>query len=191
MSSGKRWPFCLGLNVLRCKMSTCLLYLCPTCYFPDLRMALSKRLHGQHLVIDPVIKSLGAHLHNPNPAKALVMSFHGWTGNGKNFVSNIISDHLFKLGRNSSFVNLIIATHHFPHASRKEQYQVPWYLKMFFSNCWPFFFTKTATNSLRTSNGKWPTFCRHFQMYFVFLTESVCMSISGIPKSSRPVSYTH
>jgi len=89
----------------------------------DLQTNLTARLHGQHLVIAPVVQALRAHIRNPNPSKALVMSFHGWTGNGKNYVSNIIADHLYKEGRNSKFVHTFIATHHFPHNSQIDIYK--------------------------------------------------------------------
>lgn len=49
------------------------------CYI-GLKVALQNRLYGQHLVIDNVVRALKAHLENKNPRKALVMSFHGWTG---------------------------------------------------------------------------------------------------------------
>jgi len=89
----------------------------------DLQKHLAARLHGQHLVIGPVVQALRAHIRNPNPNKALVMSFHGWTGNGKNYVSNIIADHLYREGRNSKFVHTFIATHHFPHPSQIDTYK--------------------------------------------------------------------
>ena len=36
--------------------------------------------------------------------KPLVMSFHGWTGSGKNYVSKFIADALFDQGLRSRFV---------------------------------------------------------------------------------------
>merc|ERR1712004_337787 len=64
----------------------------------ELHSALETQLHGQHLVVGPVMRALRAHMRNENPAKALVLSFHGWTGNGKNFVINIVADHLYQKG---------------------------------------------------------------------------------------------
>ena len=36
--------------------------------------------------------------------KPLVMSFHGWTGSGKNYVSKFIAESLFAKGMRSKFV---------------------------------------------------------------------------------------
>jgi len=81
-------------------------------------------LHGQHLVSDTVIKSIRGHLRNQNPSKALVLSFHGWTGGGKNFVSTMIANNMFYLGMKSQFVHLYISDHHFPHKDSVELYKV-------------------------------------------------------------------
>lgn len=47
--------------------------------------------------------------------QALVLSFHGWTGCGKNHVSNLIAQSLYKKGMHSSFVHLYLSTLHFPY----------------------------------------------------------------------------
>ncbi|XP_054709085.1 torsin-1B-like [Uloborus diversus] len=90
---------------------------------PELESSLKKRLFGQHLVNMVVPKSLKAHTGKSSPKKALVMAFHGWTGSGKNYVSKMIAENLYKLGSKSSFVHWYIATHDFPHASEKEEYR--------------------------------------------------------------------
>jgi pantothenate kinase-related protein Tda10 len=46
--------------------------------------------------------------------KPLVMSFHGWTGSGKNYVTKFISESLFEKGLSSKFVHLFVSTLHFP-----------------------------------------------------------------------------
>jgi len=76
--------------------------------------SLEQNLHGQHLVPDIIIKAITGHLENPKPQKALVMSFHGWTGSGKNFVSKLIAESIFKLGLNSQFVRIFNSTEDFP-----------------------------------------------------------------------------
>ena len=88
-----------------------------------LTLALQNRLHGQHLVINTAVKAIKGHVYNSNPQKALVLSFHGWTGGGKNFVSKIIAEHLFTKGMESKFVHLYVSTLHFPHESRLETYK--------------------------------------------------------------------
>jgi hypothetical protein len=47
----------------------------------------NNEVHGQHLVKDTISKLIRQHLNDPNPKKALVLSFHGRTGGGKSFVS--------------------------------------------------------------------------------------------------------
>ena len=82
-----------------------------------LQSALRRRVFGQHLVTETVLKAIVGHLNNKSPSKALALSFNGWTGSGKNFVSKIIAEHIFTEGMESKFVHQIIATHDFPHQS--------------------------------------------------------------------------
>ena len=88
-----------------------------------LESALRRRVFGQHLVTETVFKAVVGHL-NKQVAQQSVMalSFSGWTGSGKNFVSKIIAEHIFKKGMDSSFVHQIIATHDFPHQSDMDFY---------------------------------------------------------------------
>ena len=85
-----------------------------------LQSALRRRVFGQHLVTDTVLKAVMGHLKNKSPSKALAISFNGWTGSGKNFVSKIIAEHLFKKGMDSKYVHQIIASHDFPRELRRE-----------------------------------------------------------------------
>ena len=50
---------------------------------------------------------IGAHINNLTPSKPLVLSFHGWPGTGKTWVSNLIAQSLFSEGINSKFVQYI------------------------------------------------------------------------------------
>ena len=54
----------------------------------------------------------------------LVLSFHGWTGSGKNLVAGLVAEAVYRRGLASSFVHLWIATLHFPDARRTEEYKV-------------------------------------------------------------------
>ena len=83
-----------------------------TANITGLQSALRRRVFGQHLVS---IKVIVGHLNNKAPGKALTLSFNGWTGLGRNFVSKIIAEHIFKKEMDSNFVHQIIATHDFPH----------------------------------------------------------------------------
>ena len=133
---------------------------------PGLQSALRRRVFGQHLFTETVLKAIVGHLNNKSPRKALdcktvgfflkiskeigkawrtsltrakrayakirtvllsrkalALSFNGWTGSGKNFVSKIIAEHIFREGMESKFVHQIIATHDFPHQSELDRYK--------------------------------------------------------------------
>jgi hypothetical protein len=61
-----------------------------------LQYNLDNEVYGQHLVNDMIPKLIHKHLNDNNPKKALVLSFHGWTGGGKNFVSQIVAKSIFR-----------------------------------------------------------------------------------------------
>ena len=88
-----------------------------------LQSSLRRRVFGQHLVTETVLKAVVGHLNNKSPSKALALSFNGWTGSGKNFVSKIVAEHIFTRGMESSFAHQIIATHDYPHQSDVEFYK--------------------------------------------------------------------
>jgi len=92
--------------------------------FKLLRNYMRNHLHGQHLVLNVVNRALKSHLLDPSPRKALVMSLHGDTGTGKNFVADIIAHSLFKLADKSSFVHKFIATKDFPHLTKTDIYKL-------------------------------------------------------------------
>ena len=84
-------------------------------YIAELQQMLRDELFGQHIAMDIVARQIEAHLSNVNPSKPLVMSFHGWTGNGKNHVAYLIAKSLYKSEVNSPFYHHFMATVHFPH----------------------------------------------------------------------------
>lgn len=90
--------------------------------FTALHEELNRKLYGQHLVIDPIVKHLKAHARE-NPSKALALSFHGWTGTGKNYVSAIVAQQMFRKGMKSKYVHLISATKEFPHTEMVPLYK--------------------------------------------------------------------
>ncbi|NWU71880.1 TOR1A protein, partial [Pterocles burchelli] len=77
---------------------------------------LDKKLFGQHLVNKVIVKAVRGFLNNSNAKKPLALSLHGWTGTGKNFVSKIVAESIYKRGLQSKFVHQFVATLHFPHA---------------------------------------------------------------------------
>jgi hypothetical protein len=64
-----------------------------------------------------VTRSIRAYLRKEEPKKSLVMSLHGWTGAGKNFVAEA----LYKKGM---AVHLFISTLLFPHMEMADIYKL-------------------------------------------------------------------
>ena len=91
---------------------------------PQLEETLEENLFGQHLVTTIVTRAVRAHVRKKEPKKALVMSFHGWTGSGKNFVAKFVVESLFKLGLASQYVHLFISTLHFPNQDQTDIYKL-------------------------------------------------------------------
>ncbi|KAH7696487.1 Torsin family protein [Aphelenchoides avenae] len=89
----------------------------------NLRHEVKTKLFGQHLAEEVVLKAVRAHINKDNPKKALVLSFHGWTGSGKNYLASMIGRSMFRKGMQSSFVHLFVATLHFPHPEEIATYQ--------------------------------------------------------------------
>merc|ERR1719470_50159 len=89
-----------------------------------LEESLTENVFGQHLVTSLVTRSIRAHLRKVEPKKALVMSFHGWTGAGKNFVAKFVAESLYKEGMASKHVHLFISTLHFPHMEMADIYKL-------------------------------------------------------------------
>ncbi|XP_055335189.1 torsin-1A-like [Paramacrobiotus metropolitanus] len=74
-----------------------------------LKSILHSRVYGQHIAIDLVLSNVHNHL-TTSPKKPLVMSFHGGTGVGKNYVARLIAQMMFKKGTDSKFHHLLIST---------------------------------------------------------------------------------
>uniref|UniRef100_A0A8C3D3B8 Torsin-3A n=1 Tax=Cairina moschata TaxID=8855 RepID=A0A8C3D3B8_CAIMO len=89
-----------------------------------LEMDLNGQLHGQHLAKEVVIQAVRRFLQSPQPEKALVLSFHGWSGTGKNFVARMVASHLYRDGLKSECVRVFIALFHFPHHKYVDSYKV-------------------------------------------------------------------
>lgn len=85
---------------------------------------LDSKLFGQHIASRIILKAVSGFMSNDNPKKPLVLSLHGWTGTGKNFVSQLIADSIYKEGMDSSFVHVFTSELHFPHSSQLDTYKV-------------------------------------------------------------------
>ncbi|KAJ8297483.1 hypothetical protein KUTeg_024014, partial [Tegillarca granosa] len=116
--------FLASFNSIRCQLKECCTDKWVRLNVTELSLALDKRLHGQHLVKNAVLKHIKAHLNAENPSKALALSFHGGTGTGKNHVSRIIAEHVYKRGMKSQFVHILPSTKEFPHEEMVPLYKM-------------------------------------------------------------------
>lgn len=89
-----------------------------------LQSDLSVRLHGQHLARELVLTTVRSYLELPRPDKALALSFHGWSGTGKNFVARLLAENLYRDGLRSDCVKVFITMIHFPHPKYVDLYKV-------------------------------------------------------------------
>jgi len=88
-------------------------------------MDLERKVFGQQLAVQIVLRALSANMQSKQPRKPLVMSFHGWTGTGKSFVSSIIAENLYQLNiPRQRFVHYFSTALHFPHLSHVHLYKV-------------------------------------------------------------------
>ena len=86
---------------------------------------LQRKMFGQHIASKVILKAVTGFMNNKNPKKPLVLSLHGWTGTGKNFVSHLIAENIYREGMRSGFVHIFISELHFPHPRELEIYKVP------------------------------------------------------------------
>lgn len=92
--------------------------------FRLLEDSLNFNLFGQPLVKKTVLEAIKGHLKIPNPPKALVLSMHGGTGTGKNYVVDIIANSLYLRGRESRFYKYFSSQRDFPHNTKLNEYKV-------------------------------------------------------------------
>ncbi|KAL7377011.1 hypothetical protein ABVT39_019772 [Epinephelus coioides] len=103
---------------------------------------LGSKLFGQHIASRIILKAVSGFMNDDNPKKPLVLSLHGQTGVGKNFVSKLIAENIYKKGMESSFVYVFTSELHFPHQSKLETYksQLQQQIKENVTNCARFMF---------------------------------------------------
>lgn len=85
---------------------------------------MKRNLFGQHIVQQIVPAAIAASTGAISPTKPLVMSFHGWPGSGKNYVSLFIAKNYFKEGDRSKYFHLFVGRVHFPSKDKVHIYQV-------------------------------------------------------------------
>lgn len=111
-------PPCSSSWACKLKLSSC------SPFPPGLEADLNRQLHGQHLAKEVVVQAVRGFLQSPQPQKALVLSFHGWSGTGKNFVARMLASHLYRDGLKSKCVRVFISLFHFPHHTYVDSYKV-------------------------------------------------------------------
>ncbi|KAG8447965.1 hypothetical protein GDO86_015172 [Hymenochirus boettgeri] len=105
----------------------CALYgFCECGFRPDvaaMECDLARNVFGQNLAHKLLVKAMKEFLDNDSPSKPLVLSFHGWSGTGKTFVSSLIIKHLYEEGSQSHFVHHFSPILHFPHTQNIKHYK--------------------------------------------------------------------
>ncbi|XP_068105918.1 prosalusin [Hyperolius riggenbachi] len=99
---------------------------CDCGFKPDLEALecdLARNLFGQHLAQELVVKAVREFVETDSPSKPLVLSFHGWSGTGKTFLSSLLIKHLYKGGSRSPYVHHFSPILNFQHAQNVEQYK--------------------------------------------------------------------
>ncbi|XP_006867145.1 PREDICTED: torsin-3A [Chrysochloris asiatica] len=91
--------------------------------FTGLESDLNVLLHGQHLAQELVLRAVRGYVETPRPDKALALSFHGWSGTGKNFVARLLAENLYRDGLRSDCVRVFITMFHFPHSKYVDLYK--------------------------------------------------------------------
>jgi hypothetical protein len=89
-----------------------------------LETSLKEHLFGQHIVYDVVIHAIKSHFGDIAPKKALALSFNGFTGSGKTFVSQFIMKSLFVSGIKSKYAHFFSGRNHFAMESKADIYKV-------------------------------------------------------------------
>ncbi|KAG7485169.1 torsin-1A-like isoform X1 [Solea senegalensis] len=102
-----------------------------------LQADLDKKLFGQHIASRIISNAVSGFMSKNNPNKPLVLSLHGGTGTGKNFICKLIAENIYKEGMQSNFVHMFSTTVHFPHQSHLLQYrsQLQQWIKGNITNC--------------------------------------------------------
>ncbi|XP_042686738.1 torsin-1A-like [Centrocercus urophasianus] len=117
------WQLFSPHSWLRCSLLECC-NVKDTLNFSVVKMDLEQKVFGQHLAVQIVLRALSTNLHSKQPKKPLVMSFHGWTGTGKSFVSSIIAENLYRLSVwRRRFVHHFSTVLHFSHGSHVHLYK--------------------------------------------------------------------
>ncbi|XP_025207141.1 torsin-1A [Melanaphis sacchari] len=99
---------------------------CPNTFnIKELEHSMEKSFFGQHIASKIVLSALAGNLYrSKNNKKPLVMCFQGWTGSGKNFLSEVIANHMFTTPKIKSLrYHIILGQSDFVHHSKINYYK--------------------------------------------------------------------
>lgn len=86
---------------------------------------MEENVFGQHIVAKILPRAIISHWsEDRSPDKPLVMTFHGTTGIGKNYVADIIARNLYKKGLSSKYVHIYLGRADFPLESEVSTYKI-------------------------------------------------------------------
>ncbi|XP_072019839.1 torsin-1A-like [Amphiura filiformis] len=88
-----------------------------------LHYAFRGHLFGQHIAEEQLPVIMHGFFHDENPQRALVLSFHGRTGTGKNHVSSLIAESIYRKGMGSQFVHLKVPQRDYPDKNKLQSYK--------------------------------------------------------------------
>ncbi|XP_011871796.1 PREDICTED: torsin-like protein [Vollenhovia emeryi] len=88
-----------------------------------LEYMLTAKLYGQQIARETIISALRGHLESHSSPKALVMSFHGTPGTGKNYVVQMIAKTFYKHGAQSKYFHFFNGRNDFPLQRKVDEYQ--------------------------------------------------------------------
>lgn len=89
-----------------------------------LEYVLTTKLYGQQIAHETITNALRGHLRSHNSSKALVMSFHGTPGTGKNYVVQMIGKTFYKNGVQSNYFHFFNGRNDFPLQQKVDDYKV-------------------------------------------------------------------
>ncbi|XP_050546451.1 torsin-1A [Daktulosphaira vitifoliae] len=98
-----------------------------------LKNDLDKHFFGQHIASNIILSALkGNSQRSEKNRKPLVMSFHGWTGVGKNFVTHLIANHIFTTEKSKKLqYHIINGRSSFTNSLKYEEYQETLFNKVY------------------------------------------------------------
>uniref|UniRef100_A0A1B6LD14 AAA+ ATPase domain-containing protein n=1 Tax=Graphocephala atropunctata TaxID=36148 RepID=A0A1B6LD14_9HEMI len=88
-----------------------------------LEVDMKTTVFGQQLAINTIMGAMRNHLKQKVPDRALMLSFHGGPGTGKNFIAKMILKNMFRKGENSEYSIFFRSSIDFPLKEKKEEYK--------------------------------------------------------------------